>query len=168
MNSNNIPHLQPHTAGKAPMFNQMQQPIYQQPPPQQQQFQQYDQQQQQNNYDGNYVAACIEQYLQFYYSYQQIVSELEKKGIQQEFTLNVLQNLIQQNPEYFKAYEVRISLNDQIDRFNRMIRRYFQPNQPQNIQQQQYQQQQQYNADMSGDYNSFISAGQTAENQMGI
>ncbi|KAL7722049.1 Uncharacterized protein QTN25_000820 [Entamoeba marina] len=163
MNSNNIPQLQPQNSAKGPMFNQVQQPIYQQ---QQPQFQQYDQQQQQIRFDANYVKMCIEQYLQYYYSYQQIVTELEKKGIQQELTSSVLQSLIQQNPEYFNAYEVRIGLNDQIDRFNRMIRRYFQPNQPQNIQDQQ--QYQQYNSDMSGDFNSFISAGQAADNQMNI
>ncbi|ELP89428.1 alpha/beta-gliadin A-V precursor, putative [Entamoeba invadens IP1] len=118
---------------------QQQQQMYQQiqPGQQQQQFfdpqpgqqpQQLGQQQpsQQPQFDTVLVKTLIEQYLQYYYNYQQIIYELEKKGISQDVTTYVLQILIAQNREYFIAYEIRVTLNDQIDRFNKFIRRHFQ------------------------------------------
>ena len=91
--------------------------------------------------DMVYIKNLIEQYLQYYYTYQQIIFELEKKGISKDATTVVLQALISQNKDYFTAYEIRVNLNDQIDRFNKFIRRYFQVSAQQQVIQQQPQQQ---------------------------
>ena len=72
------------------------------------------------------VKVMIEQYLQYYYTYDQIISELEKKSIPKDFTTQMLTTLIAQNRNYFTAYEIRVGLNDQIDRFNKFITRHFQ------------------------------------------
>ncbi|EAL47919.1 hypothetical protein EHI8A_228580 [Entamoeba histolytica HM-1:IMSS-B] len=141
--------------------------------------------------DMVYIKNLIEQYLQYYYTYQQIIFELEKKGISKDATTVVLQALISQNKDYFTAYEIRVNLNDQIDRFNKFIRRYFQVSAQQQVIQQQPQQQiltqpqppqvlqqgqqqvqqpglQLGSSDMSGEFaNSFISSFQ-GDQSMGM
>ena len=117
--------MNPSIQQQIPQMNEMQQQMFTQQYPQQM-YQQMQQPTEQQATDLVVVKTYIEQYLQYYYTYDQIIAELEKKGIPQNFTTLVLQSLIAQNRNYFTAYEIRVNLNDQIDRFNKFITRHFQ------------------------------------------
>ena len=101
-------------------MNQLPQQIYQQ-----QMYQQIPIPEQQQS-DLVIVKTMIEHYLQFYFTYEQIVAELEKRGIPQNLSMVVLNSLIMQNRNYFTAYEIRVNLNNQIERFNDFITKHFQ------------------------------------------
>ena len=57
------------------------------------------------------VKTMIEQYLQYYYTYDQIIAELSAKGVEEDTAKYILQCLIEQNRDYFTAYEIRVALN---------------------------------------------------------
>ena len=112
-----------------PQYPQQQPPMYQQryPPPQQYPQmppQQPPPQQQQPVVDISALQLMIEQYLQFYYTDEEIIRELERKNISTEMTIYILQKLKEQNPNYFKAYQIRLTIKSQIARFNELIQRY--------------------------------------------
>ncbi|ELP85035.1 hypothetical protein EIN_079770 [Entamoeba invadens IP1] len=69
------------------------------------------------------VQSVIEQLLTFYFSYEEIVADLESKGVAQNLTLYILDQLKQQNPGYFTAYEIRVTVKNQIARFNDAFQR---------------------------------------------
>ncbi|EDR29990.1 hypothetical protein EDI_190490 [Entamoeba dispar SAW760] len=127
---------------------------------------------QQNVYDISYIQSNIEQYLQFYYTDDEIVRELEKKAVQRDTTLYILTKLKEQNPGYFKAYEFRLALKSQISRYNEIIQLYLatsaqqeqipiQPQQPIT---------QQYPKDVYSDYNggSYISGPYGGDQSVGM
>ena len=65
----------------------------------------------QGNYvEFSYVQGLIEQYLQLYYTDEEIIAELEKKNISAETTTFLLKKLKEQNPQFFKAYEIRLTI----------------------------------------------------------
>ena len=63
-----------------------------------------------NYMDFSYVQGLIEQYLQLYYTDEEIIAELEKKNISAETTTFLLKKLKEQNPQFFKAYEIRLTI----------------------------------------------------------
>ncbi|KAL7713606.1 Uncharacterized protein QTN25_008807 [Entamoeba marina] len=156
-----------------------QQPHQQQPQPQPQQPQQqmyqrgYNQQsmfgEQQSSYqaqpltnisDVSYLQQLIEQYLQLYYTDDEIITELEKKNVAPETTLFILQKLKEQNPNYFKAYEIRLTIKSQINRFNLLIQRHMMTNSNN-------QNDQMFGQDMYNEYGSYASGPYQGDQSMG-
>ncbi|EKE41038.1 hypothetical protein ENUP19_0306G0010 [Entamoeba nuttalli] len=101
------------------------QPMYQPRVGYQSEYIQPQVQQPQNNFiDIPTLQGLIEQYLQFYYTDDEIIRELEKKSIPTEMTIYILTKLKEQNPNYFKAYEIRLTIKGQIARFNELIQKH--------------------------------------------
>ncbi|KAL7719666.1 hypothetical protein QTN25_003363 [Entamoeba marina] len=107
--------------------------------------------------DPNVVKGYIEQLLLYYYSYDQIMLDIEKRGIPQEITSEVLQTLINQNRKYFMAYEARVVLNSQIDKFNSFIKRHYQVEATKRRQQTTSQQNQNSRQELSMNFDGFTT-----------
>ncbi|ELP88273.1 hypothetical protein EIN_226460 [Entamoeba invadens IP1] len=134
----NSPAMYPPQRGGFPSGG-YQQPVQPQqiPPPQQQGY-----------VDISLIQGLIEQYLQFYYNDEEIIRELERKNISAEMTSYILTKLREQNPNYFKAYEIRLTIKNQISRFNDLVQRHLVSSNPQQMEQQPQQPPQQFQQDM--------------------
>ncbi|GMH38089.1 hypothetical protein BSKO_05973 [Bryopsis sp. KO-2023] len=72
--------------------------------------------------DIQLVQNLIEKCLQKYMSKEEVVNTLQKKSnIPATFTTLILQQLEQQNPEFFWVYYLRLKLKDQIVLFNYLL-----------------------------------------------
>ncbi|CAL1391008.1 unnamed protein product [Linum trigynum] len=77
-----------------------------------------------SRHDVKMVQNLIERCLQLYMNKNDVVNTLlEQARIEPGFTSLVWQKLEQENVEFFKAYNVRLTLKEQIDRFNQLLMR---------------------------------------------
>ncbi|KAK1603055.1 hypothetical protein QYE76_037691 [Lolium multiflorum] len=73
------------------------------------------------------VQNLIERCLQLYMSQKEVVHTLSHEAkIEPSFTQLVWQKLEEENPEFFKAYYLRLMLKDQITAFNKLLEDQFQ------------------------------------------
>ncbi|EPS70561.1 hypothetical protein M569_04203, partial [Genlisea aurea] len=74
--------------------------------------------------DIQLVQNLIERCLQLYMSQREVVSTLlHQAKIEPGFTELVWQKLEAENPEFFRAYHVRLIVKEQITKFNRLLER---------------------------------------------
>ncbi|KAM3339535.1 hypothetical protein BC332_26740 [Capsicum chinense] len=74
--------------------------------------------------DIQLVQNLIERCLQLYMNQKEVVSTLlQQAKIEPDFTELVWQKLEEENPEFFRAYYVRLSVKDQIQKFNDLLDR---------------------------------------------
>ncbi|KAL7719884.1 Uncharacterized protein QTN25_003003 [Entamoeba marina] len=126
----------------------------------QQQVQRQAPQPQQHPYDYPAMQQMIEGYLQLYYTDEEIITEMKKSGISAESTMFLLQKLKEQNPNYFKAYEIRLIIKSQINKFNQLIQRHMMANSTN-------QNDPMVSQEMYNEYGSFSSAPYRNDQSMG-
>ncbi|XAR69599.1 Angiotensin-converting enzyme 2 [Bertholletia excelsa] len=69
------------------------------------------------------VQDLIEQCLSLYMSRKEVIATLLDQNIKREYIEPVLKSLEKENPEFFKAYYIRLIVKDQINQFNKLLDR---------------------------------------------
>ncbi|KAI3747058.1 hypothetical protein L6452_09501 [Arctium lappa] len=70
------------------------------------------------------VQDLVEECLVHYMTHSQVICTLNQlRNIEPAFTATVLQDLEEQNPEFFKSYYLRLALKEQIMEFNNLLGR---------------------------------------------